>query len=140
MLLGTWLLGMAGGFLSPDLAAQAGGAAIQGTVTDSSGAVIPGAAITVTNNETNLQRTVTSNSAGLYNLPNLPPGRYRVQVSMAGFQTNVRENFALVVGQAFRLRGLQDVSTWTCTCGSGICWLRSSPMASSAMPSSASWR
>ena len=113
MLLGTWLLGMAGGFLSPDLAAQAGGAAIQGTVTDSSGAVIPGAAITVTNNETNLQRTVTSNSAGLYSLPNLPPGRYRVQVSMAGFQTNVRENFALVVGQQLVLNTALEVGEIT---------------------------
>ena len=113
MLLGTWLLGMAGGFLSPDLAAQAVGTAIQGTVTDSSGAVIPGAAITVTNNETNLQRTVTSNSAGLYSLPNLPPGRYRVQVSMAGFQTNVRENFELVVGQQLVLNTALEVGEIT---------------------------
>lgn len=98
VLLGLFLLAVVG-FSVPALYAQGTGAGIQGTVTDSSGAVIPGAAITVTNLETSLQRTGTSNSAGLYVVPNLPPGRYRVQVSLAGFQTSVREDIALVVGQ-----------------------------------------
>lgn len=87
------------GFSSLDLHAQGLGAAIQGTVADSTGAVIPGASITVTNVETNLQRTAASNNAGLYIIPSLPPGKYRVQVAMTGFQTNIRENVDLVVGQ-----------------------------------------
>jgi len=49
-------------------------AAIEGTVRDNSGAVIPGAAITVIHTATNLQRTVASNSAGLFSVPDLPPG------------------------------------------------------------------
>src|SRR3990172_8944323 len=76
-------------FSNPALYAPGMGAAIQGTVTESSGAVTPGATIAATNLETGLQRSGTSNSPGLYAIPNLPPGRYRVQVSMAGFQTTV---------------------------------------------------
>ena len=78
---------------------QGNEASIQGRVVDSSGAVIPGASITVTNMDTSLQRVVNSNSAGLYLVPDLPSGRYRVQVSLTGFQTNIRENLELVVGQ-----------------------------------------
>ncbi len=101
---GVWGLLIITLFFRQAVFAQAVGAStIQGSVTDSSGAVIPGAAITVTSLETNLQRSVTSNSAGLYALPNLSPGKYRLQVSMAGFQTNVRE-LELVVGQQLVLR------------------------------------
>lgn len=89
----------AGQLCSPALYAQGAGAAIQGTVTDATGAVIPGAAITATNVETNLQRAVTSSSAGLYVIPNLPPGRYRLQITMSGFQTRTLENLELVIGQ-----------------------------------------
>ena len=84
---------------SRELCAQAGTASIQGIVTDTTKAVIPGATIAVTNMETNLQRTATSNGAGLYEVPDLPPGRYRIQVSIAGFQTSVLEDIDLVVGQ-----------------------------------------
>ncbi|OFW43582.1 MAG: hypothetical protein A3J28_00495 [Acidobacteria bacterium RIFCSPLOWO2_12_FULL_60_22] len=100
-------------FSNPALYAQGMGAAIQGTVTDSSGAVIPGATIAATNLETGLQRSGTSNSAGLYAMPNLPPGRYRVQVSMAGFQTNVRENIELVVGQQLALNTALEIGEIT---------------------------
>ena len=65
------------GFLEKgmNLYAQGSTAAIQGTVRDSTGAVIPGATVTATNQETNLQRTVQSSSAGFYQIPNLPPGQ-----------------------------------------------------------------
>src|SRR5882672_4390096 len=72
-------------FAPPALYAQS--AAIQGTVRDTTGAVVPGATITVILTETNLQRTAASNSAGLFSVPDLPPGHYRVQVSHQGFQT-----------------------------------------------------
>ena len=97
-----WLLCLiaAGEPSIPPLYAQGTTAEIQGRVTDSTGAVIPDATVTVTNLETGLHRTVTSSSVGLYVIPNLPPGgRYRVQVSMPGFQTSIREGFGLVVGQ-----------------------------------------
>src|SRR3989441_9777285 len=87
----------------PALYAQGVAAAIQGTVRDTSGAIIPGAMITAINTETNLRRTATSNEAGLFSIPDLPPGKYRVQVSLSGFQTRVVENIELVVGQEFVL-------------------------------------
>jgi carboxypeptidase family protein len=84
---------------TPALSAQGVRAAIQGTVRDSSGAVVPGAMITVISTETNLQRTAISNDAGFFSVPDLPPGKYRVEVSGQGFQTRVMENVELVVGQ-----------------------------------------
>src|SRR2546426_2844039 len=93
----------------PALDAQRVGAAIQGTVRDSTGAIIPGAMITAINTDTNLRRTATSNEAGLFSIPNLPPGKYRVQVSVPGFQTRVVENIELVVGQEFVLNAALQV-------------------------------
>ena len=93
----------------PALDAQGVGAAIQGTVRDTSGAIIPGAMITAINTETNLRRTGTSNESGLFSIPNLPPGKYRVQVSLSGFQTRVVENIELVVGQEFVLNTTLEV-------------------------------
>ncbi len=93
----------------PALDAQGVGAAIQGTVRDASGAIIPGAMITAINTETNLRRTGTSNESGLFSIPNLPPGKYRVQVSLSGFQTRVVENIELVVGQEFVLNTTLEV-------------------------------
>jgi hypothetical protein len=85
------------------LYAQGVNAAIQGTVRDSSGAVLPGVMITAISTETNLRREVISNEAGLFSIPDLAPGKYRVQVSLPGFQTRVVENIELVVGQQFVL-------------------------------------
>ena len=83
--------------------AQGTAGMIQGTVTDSSGAVIPGAAVAAINVDTNLQRTVESSATVFYVVTNLPPGRYRVQVTQPGFQTTIRENVVLTVGQQLTL-------------------------------------
>lgn len=83
----------------PALFAQGASASIQGTVTDASGAVVPGVTVSATNLETNLQRDATTSSTGFYVIPNLPPGKYRVQFSMAGFQAQTLENIELVIGQ-----------------------------------------
>src|SRR5438128_5753960 len=93
----------------PALYAQRVGAAIQGTVHDPTGAVIPGAMITAIRTETNLRRTATSNETGLFSIPDLPPGKYRVQVSVPGFQTTVVENIELAVGQEFVLNAVLQV-------------------------------
>jgi Carboxypeptidase regulatory-like domain len=97
----------------PRLSAQGVRAAIQGTVRDSSGAVIPGAMITVTSTETNLQRTATSNDAGFFAVPDLPPGKYRMEVSGSGFQTRVIENVELVVGQELVLNAALQIGQVT---------------------------
>src|SRR5712692_9553144 len=59
---------------------------ISGTVSDPSGAVIPKAQVTVTNEETGSKRTVTSNEAGYYSVGNLEPGTYSVGATSGGFK------------------------------------------------------
>ncbi len=65
------------------------GGAIQGTVSDPSGAVIPGAKITVSSPDTGFTRALTSDSAGFYSLGPLTPGRYTITVEAAGFDREV---------------------------------------------------
>ncbi len=78
--------------IAPALHAQGVAAGIQGTVHDSTGAVVPSATITVVNLETNLQRTGASNGAGVFSVPDLPPGKYRVRFLREAFQTRLTED------------------------------------------------
>jgi hypothetical protein len=71
--------------------AQSTHGSIVGTVTDESGAVVPGAAITVTNAGTNTARTVVTNEAGYYEVLALVPGTYRVHSELIGFGPLRRE-------------------------------------------------
>src|SRR5688500_4927233 len=68
---------------------------ITGIVTDPNGAVIPGATVTVQNVETNVSATATTSDDGAYTFPLLLPGRYKVSVTAASFQTSVRESLQL---------------------------------------------
>lgn len=78
--------------LVPVLAnAQSTFGTLTGTVTDSSGAVVPGAMVTITRFETATVRTATSDSAGSYQLLNLDPGRYRVVIALPGFREESRD-------------------------------------------------
>ena len=85
------------------LFAQAPTGDITGTITDPTGAAISGAKITVTNTGTAAQRQVTSNAAGVYDFPALPPGNYSMRVEQAGFKTEQRTNVELQVGQVARI-------------------------------------
>jgi len=76
---------------------------ITGLITDSSGGVMVGAAVTVTNPQTNFTRTENTSGSGLYSFPNLLPGVYNVRVSAPGFQSVVRNDFELQVEQIARL-------------------------------------
>src|SRR5690242_12213999 len=64
---------------------------IAGSVSDSTGAVIPGAQVTLTNLGTTEKRVAPSNTEGLYQFVNLVPGRYRIEVEKEGFKHFVRE-------------------------------------------------
>jgi hypothetical protein len=59
-------------------------------VSDSTGAVLPGARVVILNEETGISRTVTTNASGRYLAPALGLGKYRVTASLDGFQTEVR--------------------------------------------------
>ena len=66
--------------LAPGLRSQTTNGSIEGTVSDPSGAVIPGATVTARNLDTALTVTVKTTDAGLYSIPNLPPGNYSTVV------------------------------------------------------------
>ncbi|HLI82764.1 MAG TPA: carboxypeptidase regulatory-like domain-containing protein [Bryobacteraceae bacterium] len=80
------------------LAAQASNATIHGTVTDTTGAAIAGATVTVKNTATGVTNTVTTNNQGIYNVPDLLVGTYEVNASKQGFQNVVRSGITLLVG------------------------------------------
>jgi hypothetical protein len=75
---------------------QLGG--IQGTITDQTGAVLPGVTVTVTNKETGEVRTAVTNDAGIYRVLSLDPGRYDVSTELAGFNKATRADVILSVG------------------------------------------
>jgi len=75
-------------------------AQLNGTVTDPSGAVVANAAITLTESDTNRVYTTTTNTAGNYLIPNVPPGRYELSAESAGFAKYTRSGVVLTVGQA----------------------------------------
>ena len=76
---------------------------IRGTVTDSAGAVVPGAEVSARSLASNATRTVTSSSAGAYSVPDLPVGRYEVTVKMATFKTFRAADVPLSVDQVLSL-------------------------------------
>ncbi|HTA68204.1 MAG TPA: carboxypeptidase regulatory-like domain-containing protein [Bryobacteraceae bacterium] len=76
---------------------------ITGVVTDSSGGIVAGATVTVTNPQTNATRTATTNASGNYVFPALLPGVYDVRVEAQGFQPEVRNGVQLQVQQEARL-------------------------------------
>src|SRR4051794_21354636 len=80
-----------------------------GSVTDSSGAAVPAAAVTITNTATNQSVTVTTTNAGDYNGANLPPGNYRLEFSGTGFKKTVLENVTLTAASTVRVDGRLEV-------------------------------
>jgi len=82
--------------------AQTDTGSIQGTVTDASGAVVPGATVTVTSLSTSRVVTVQSGGSGDFSVPTLNPGQYKVEVTAANFKT-VTQNVTLQVGQVLPL-------------------------------------
>ncbi len=84
--------------MTPRLFGQAATATITGTVTDTTGAAIPAAAINAKNNATGVTRTTTTDGQGRYILPDLAIGDYDVQATKMGFQSVVRKGVNLTVG------------------------------------------
>ncbi len=85
------------------LAAQTVNGRIVGNVSDASGAMVPGAAVTVRHLETNVTRSAVTSDAGSYVIPNLQIGSYEVTVELAGFKRHVRGPVRLDVDQTARI-------------------------------------
>ncbi len=77
---------------------EIGGATLNGTVMDASGAVVPNAKVTVTSSLTGLTRTAQTSESGLYNFSRLPVGNYGLAVEAAGFKNSRRSGIDLEVG------------------------------------------
>jgi hypothetical protein len=95
--------------------AQVTGATLTGTVSDPSGGVVAGASISTRNTATGVVREATTDSAGLFTIPNLVPGDYEVKVTAAGFSTAVQSNLSLAVGQQQQLNFSMKVGSTSTT-------------------------
>ncbi len=89
--------------LARPAAGQAVTGTIVGTVTDSTGAIVSGAKVTISNTGTGLTRTFVSDKAGEYTAPSLPTGTYVVTAEMAGFKTAALSGVELGVSQRVRI-------------------------------------
>src|SRR3954447_19158677 len=79
---------------------QAINGTIEGTVSDESGAALPGVNVTVSNLDTGDTRVVVTNEAGVYRAPLLPLGRYRVAAELQGFKKFEQQGLTLSAGQS----------------------------------------
>lgn len=90
-----------------------------GLVIDADAGVLPGVSVILVNLETGVVREGTSNNAGLFNLPGLPPGTYSITTSLPGFATETRDGLALGINQTLsldftlQLAGLEETVTVT---------------------------
>jgi carboxypeptidase family protein len=83
--------------------AQRSSATIRGTVRDATQAVLPGATVTATNEDTGLVRSAPANASGVYSLPELPIGHYKVEAELAGFKKASRTGVILRVADDFAI-------------------------------------
>ncbi len=97
------LIVLCGLFVGPSARAQTQNGEIKGVVTDPAGSRIPKAAVTATNQSTQIYRTVESSDTGDYVISNLQPGVYRVAVTKQGFQKGLTQDVTLDVNQIVTL-------------------------------------
>jgi Carboxypeptidase regulatory-like domain/TonB dependent receptor-like, beta-barrel len=109
LVVGVCALGLA--FSAPTLA-QVNRATISGTVTDSSGAALPGVSIIITG-DSGVVLTALTNQAGEYTVPSVPVGTYSVKFEMTGFKTHMREKLTLQVSQTLRVDAELEVGRLT---------------------------
>src|SRR5947207_8089403 len=95
----VFLFAVLSAMFAADLFGQGGGnAAIRGTVTDPSGAVVAGAQVTVTQQSSSVKRSAATNASGNFTVPSLPPASYSVTIEAAGFKT-VAQTVTLLADQ-----------------------------------------
>ena len=108
---GFFLLGVFGsaGLLLP----QATNSQINGSVTDSSKASIDGASVVATNVDTGIDYRASSNSSGLYTIPLVPPGNYRLEVTMRQFRPISRSGVKIDVNQTAKIDFVLELGSVT---------------------------
>jgi hypothetical protein len=117
--LGSVLLAVFLVFGSAPVLAQSTGSAIQGTVTDEQGAVMPGASVVVANVQTGWTRDVITDERGWYRATAITPGDYEVRVTLQGFATQIRRGLTVTIGQeatvnvALRVANIEESVTVT---------------------------
>ena len=79
---------------------QVDSADLNGTVTDTSGSLVPGARVELASPSTGLTRDVVTGPSGVYSIPGIPIGTYDLKISKDGFQTFGMKNVQLFVGQS----------------------------------------
>ena len=89
----------------------AGSGSIAGSITDPSGAVVPGADVRIRNTDTGVELKIGTTDAGLYTAVFLPPGHYEVQAGKKGFATVLRKDLTLQVGQTLTINMALSVAT-----------------------------
>lgn len=100
--------------LAAPVLAQQGTSQINGKAVDEQGAILPGVAILITNEETGVFREVVSTESGAYFAPQLPPGRYKIAAKLEGFRPFERTGLVLQVGNTLtidltmRLGGVEE--------------------------------
>ena len=108
----TLLLLLAAAVLQPAAAlAQTGAASVTGIVTDQSGATVPGATITATNQDTNVAYTAISNEAGNYTITSVPVGLYVVKAELSGFRTSASNPIQIEAKQILRFDFKLEIGT-----------------------------
>ncbi|HUQ90122.1 MAG TPA: carboxypeptidase-like regulatory domain-containing protein, partial [Bryobacteraceae bacterium] len=85
------------------MSAQQPSASVVGRVTDATAAVIPGVTIKITNIDTNIAQSGSSNQTGDFTIPFLNPGRYRMEATLDGFRSYRHAEFTLTVDQVLRI-------------------------------------
>ena len=97
--------------MSASARAQSPNGSIDGVIVDTTGAVLPGVAVTLTNQATGATRETVTDSEGVFHAPVLPVGPYTVRAQLSGFQTVERRDVTLTVGQTLTLRLEMPVSS-----------------------------
>src|SRR5258708_40388 len=93
---------------------------LRGTVTDSTGAVMPGVKVTILNTETGITMDLTTNDAGLYDSVSIRPGKYRLTFSKEGFSKLIRDGVTVDVALFETVQEVQiNTSTFSAQYGIG---------------------
>lgn len=97
----------------PFLLAQIGTSTITGRVTDASGSTVPSVSVTVVQKGTNFTFTATTNDEGIYRIPSLQPGDYRVTFEAGGFKKIIRDDVVIRTGDTFAVDAAMQIGAVT---------------------------